>query len=133
MMKLGYLPVAGALLVASLTVAACGSGQVSHYAAAASTTRASSTTSPVTTEAFAKALAAWKLAANAPSATMNEYLLRAADDLRASGRSSYRVAIDDLMYLASLPETNDTAAQQAKARKDVQALDSFFGTPSLLS
>jgi hypothetical protein len=64
---------------------------------------------------------------------MNNYLLRAADDLRASGHSSYDTVINDLTYLAHLPVTNDTPAQQAKAHSDVQALDSFFGTPGLMS
>jgi hypothetical protein len=82
---------------------------------------------------FASALAAWKSAAAAPAATMNTYLQRAADDLRASGNSSYKTATTELTYLAQLPATNDTPAQQAKARSYVQALDSFFGTPGLLS
>ena len=64
---------------------------------------------------------------------MDEYLLQAADDLRASDRSSYDAAINDLTYLAHLPATNDTSAQQAKAHADVQALDSYFVTPVLMS
>ncbi|HEY4463074.1 MAG TPA: hypothetical protein VGN41_10470 [Streptosporangiaceae bacterium] len=64
---------------------------------------------------------------------MNSYLFRAADDLRASSRPGYRPAINDLTYLAQLPLTNDTPAQQAQAHADLQALDSFFGTPGLMS
>ena len=64
---------------------------------------------------------------------MNEYLQQAADDLRAAGNSGYGSAIAELTYLAHLPATNDTAAQQANARSDVRALDNFFGTPGLLS
>jgi hypothetical protein len=64
---------------------------------------------------------------------MNNDLLQAADDLRATGRSSYDPAINDLTYLGHLPATNDTPAQQAKAHADVQALDRFFGTPGLMS
>ena len=76
--------------------------------------------------AFASARAAWKSAAAAPAVTINTYLLQAADDLRSSGNSGYRTAINDLTYLANLPATNDTPAQQAQARSDVQALDGFF-------
>ena len=82
---------------------------------------------------FANALADWKLAARASAAEMNKYLIRAAGDLRASGRSSYNTAINDLTYLAHLPATNNTPTQRANAQADVKALDSFFGTPGLLS
>jgi hypothetical protein len=93
-----------------------------------------SSASPAPEQAgFASALADWKLAARTSAAEMNNYFLRAADDLRASGRSSYGPAINDLSYLAQLPATNDTPAQQAKAQADVRALDSFFGTPGLMS
>ena len=168
MMKLRFLPFAGILLAASLTVAACGA-QGGSPTAAPSTRQASvaaSSTAPADTAAtapvsspsataghssgqsvspappasapakhagFASALAAWKNAAAAPAATMNEYLQRAADDLRAAGDSGYGSAIAELTYLAHLPATNDTATQQANARSDVQALDNFFGTPGLLS
>jgi hypothetical protein len=64
---------------------------------------------------------------------MNEYLQQAADDLRAAGNSGYGAAIAELTYLVHLPATNDTATQQANARSDVRALDTFFGTPGLLS
>jgi len=64
---------------------------------------------------------------------MNTYLLQAADDLKAAGDSSYGTAIDELTYLAQLPATNDTPTQQANAHSDAQALDSFFGTPGLMS
>lgn len=64
---------------------------------------------------------------------MNNDLLQAAADLRASGRPSYDTAINDLTYLGHLPETNVTPAQQAQAHSDVQALDKFFGTPGLMS
>jgi hypothetical protein len=66
-------------------------------------------------------------------ATMNTFLLQAADDLKASGNPEYQSAIDELTYLARLPATNDTATQRAKAKTDAQALDTFFGTPGLLS
>lgn len=64
---------------------------------------------------FTSALAAWKNAATASAATMNEYLQQAADDLRASGYSGYGTAIAQLTYLAHLPVTNDSPTQQANA------------------
>lgn len=82
---------------------------------------------------FASALAAWKNAAAAPAAAMNEHLQQAADDLRSAGNSGYGTAVAELTYLAHLPATNDTAAQRANAQSDVRALDTFFGTPGLLS
>jgi len=42
-------------------------------------------------------------------------------------------AITELMYLAHLPPTDDTPVQKAAAQSDVHALDSFFGTPGLMS
>jgi hypothetical protein len=164
-MKLRFLPFAGILLAASLTVAACGSSQSSSSAAARATRQASparSSTAPADTAAtapasspsgtagdssgqpvsasspandagFASALAAWKNAAAAPAATMNQYLQQAADDLHATGNSGYRTAIAELTYLANLPATNDTAKQRANAQSDVRALDTFFKTPGLLA
>jgi hypothetical protein len=165
MIKLHYLPVAGALVAASLTVAACGTGNGASPAAAPKSTQpasgspsaartsapagpdgAAATAVPATSagsassaasagdrSGFASALAAWKAAANAPSATMNDDFQRAADDLRASGGSGYGAAISELTYLASLPATNVPAAQESTAQADVKALDKFFGTPGLLA
>ena len=164
-MRLRFLPLAGILLATGLAVAACGTGQESHPAAAPGTGQASSFTPAAPTSAtpadtgatapasdssgqsappaspaspsakqagFTSALAAWKNAAAANAATMNGYLQQAADDLSASGYSGYGTAIAQLTYLAHLPATNDTPAQQANAHSDVRALDGFFGTPGLL-
>jgi hypothetical protein len=60
------------------------------------------------------------------------YFQQAIDDLSASGSPGYHTAIGELTYLAHLPGTNLTPAQQAKAQSDVQALDGFFGTPGLV-
>jgi hypothetical protein len=64
---------------------------------------------------------------------MNMYFQQAADDLRGSGDPGYDTAINELTYLAHLPATNDTPTQQANAQSDTRALDSFFGTPGLMS
>ncbi|MBO0804374.1 MAG: hypothetical protein J2P25_15030 [Nocardiopsaceae bacterium] len=95
---------------------------------------ASSSGSPASTsDGFSKALTAWKAAAKAPEATMNTYLQQAASDLKAAGNSSYDTAISELTYLAGLPATNLTSGQQAQARADEKNLDTFFGTPGLMS
>ena len=168
-MKLRYLPLAGALVAASLTVAACGAQNGTPAAAAPAASHVADTASaaavapagtaataqPATATpaaasgsssdgqtsltgsaqqgAFANALAAWKAAASAPVATMNGDLAQAAGDLRASGDSGYGTAVNDLTYLANLPATNVSATAQSEAQADVKALDSFFGTPGLMS
>jgi hypothetical protein len=89
--------------------------------------------SPAKPEGFSKALTAWKAAAAADQATMNTYLQQATSDLKASGNSSYDTAVSELNYLASLPLTNLTSAQQAQGHADEEKLDTFFGTPGLMS
>ncbi|MGH3168170.1 MAG: hypothetical protein ACRDN0_20090 [Trebonia sp.] len=69
----------------------------------------------------------------APAATMDSYLAQAADDLKKANYSGYDTATSELIYLASLPATNVTSAQQARAHADTQALDTFFGTPGLMA
>jgi hypothetical protein len=64
---------------------------------------------------------------------MGMYLQQAADDLRAADNPGYSTATNQLTYLEHLPATNDTPTQQANAHSDVKALDSFFGTPGLMS
>jgi hypothetical protein len=82
---------------------------------------------------FADALAAWKNAAAADAATMNVYLLQAASYLRGSSHPGSGTAINELTYLGHLPATNNTPTQQATARSYVKDLDTFFGTPGLMS
>jgi hypothetical protein len=90
--------------------------------------------SPGTTSAgFSKALTAWKAAASAPQASLNTYLQQAESDLKESGNSSYDTAVSELSSLASLPNTSLTSAQQAQAHTDSENLDTFFGTPGLMS
>lgn len=64
---------------------------------------------------------------------MDVYLLRAASSLRGSGYPGSDTAINELMFLAHLPPTDNTPVQKATAQSDVHALDSFFGTPGLMS
>ena len=122
---------------ASTTAATTPAAPASSATAVASSGQTASPTpsasSPPGQAAFASALAQWKSAAAANAATMNKYLLQAADDLQGSGYPGSATAVNELKYLASLPPTNDTPTQQANAKTDVKALDSFFGTPGLMS
>ena len=137
-MKLSFVSAPGVLLAISLTVAACGSSDGSHATASAAASAAPSAAPAVSSVAPAStpgqgALAAarnvWKHAAQAPLAMVNTYYMQAASDLRKADDPSYRTAISELTYLANLPDSNDTSAQQATAETDQTALDSFFGTP----
>lgn len=161
MMKFRYLPVAGALL-ASLTIAACDSGNGGHSAGAGSPVPALTPTVPASTPTvsatgpavadtesaapsasasasastspdpgYVKARAAWIRSSHVGLGVMYIYENKAADDLRASHRASYKAAIDELEYLATIPGTDVTNQQQVKGRADVRALDAFFGTPGL--
>lgn len=111
-------------------LAACGGSTPGHpgqdYAHTA--------TSPAAqTAAFAKAQAAWKQSATAAAASVDRYLLQAANDLKAAGGGSgFPAAVRELTDLASIPETGTTKAQQAQAMADVAALDRFFKTPGLV-
>lgn len=101
-------------------------------------TAAASPSSPVSSSGtgsvgFSKALAAWKAASRANAATMGLYFQRAATDLKESGNPGYRAAISELEYLISLPDTDVPPAQQAQARADLKNLNTFFGTPGLIS
>ena len=100
--------------------------------AAVQATSPAPSASPQSGAGFLKARAAWKHAASTSEAEMNIYLTQAADDLRASHRSSYNAAISELVYLINTPLTDVPPARQAKAEADVRALDSFFGTPGLM-
>lgn len=143
-MRMRYFSIPAVFLATTFAVTACGSpngtGPASGDAPAQTTSSssgASSSSSPVASgsgsgqAAFAAALAQWKKAAQEPLATMNTYLARAASDLRAANDPRYATAISQLTYLANLPNSNDTARQQATGEKDHKALNSFFGTPGL--
>ncbi|HSZ43028.1 MAG TPA: hypothetical protein VK817_23955 [Trebonia sp.] len=84
-------------------------------------------------DGFNAALAQWKLAANAPLASINTYLRQAAKDLRGADDPGYSTAIGQLTYLSNVPDSNVPPAQQAKAESDAKALDTFFGTPGLFT
>ena len=111
-----------------LTLAACGASTADHHGqqyTQASTSRATSSSG------YAKARAAWKQSATAAAADVDRYLVMAARDLQAAGGSGSAAAVRALKALAAIPETGTTHAQQAEARADVAALDSYFRTPGL--
>jgi hypothetical protein len=83
-------------------------------------------------DAFARAQADWVHGATVDSAHQNLVWGQAVTHLKAAG-STYASQIALLKQLMSIPETGDTPAQIATARKDVKALDSFFGTVGLYS
>jgi hypothetical protein len=97
----------------------------------------SPSTSSATSAAAASAKQQWVEGATAISADLNRYLLRAASDLSGAvsagdvNASGNQVAVQELRQLASIPETSDTPEQLAEAHSDIQALNSFFGTPGL--
>lgn len=111
---------------------AASAGSSSTPVSAPSGQAASSPSSASGQAAFAAALAAWKQAADAPLATENTYLLRAAADLREADNPSYGTAINQLTYLGHLPDSDETAAQEANGKADAEALNSFFGTHGLM-
>lgn len=98
--------------------------------AAATPTPASAT--PASNPEFTSARTAWRQAGNAPAATMNTYIQQAEIDLKKSSGSGYVTAESQLAYLASLPATNVSSSQEAKAQQYVKALDIFFATPGEL-
>jgi hypothetical protein len=97
------------------------------------------TTSDGTTHLYDEAQAQWKQGAGAVSAQQGAYWLKAASDLQAGedtdGRdtSGYPQAINELTDLASLPDAQQTPAQNAQYHQDIDDLNAFFGTPGLYS
>jgi hypothetical protein len=114
--------------LAMLTLSGCNSQ--------ASTSRA--TTAPAAVPAgFSAAKRQWVLGSNALSYETSKFLRGAASDLSGALANAgthvatYRKAISELRQLASLPETSESARQQSEARRDLAALNSFFGTKGL--
>jgi hypothetical protein len=94
---------------------------------------------PTASPGYSKALIQWKDGATAISAQQGAYWLAAASDLQAGkatdsrDTSTYQNAIDELKELTSLPDAQQTPAQNAAYHKDIDGLNSFFGTPGLYS
>ena len=96
-------------------------------------------TTSAATHLYDEAQAQWKQGAGAVSAQQGAYWLKAASDLQAGedtddrDTSGYPQAINELTDLASLPDAQQTPAQNAQYHKDIDDLNAFFGTPGLYS
>jgi len=107
----------------------------------APTTFTTSTTTTTTTSqtpaGFAAAKLEWQQGAAAISADQGTYLNQAATDLSnaiAAGEgntSGYSSAVQELQQLASLPDADQTPAQNSEFQSDTMALNTFFGTSGL--
>lgn len=82
---------------------------------------------------YASALSTWTQTQHVTQAYCLSFLLRAADDLKATGNSRYAAAIRTLTNLASIPSTGLTTAQSNEGYADVEALNRFFHTPGLVT
>jgi hypothetical protein len=97
--------------------------------------------SPTPTAAlgYQAARAQWQAGATAISAQQGMYWTKAANDLTAgkstdSGDTSgYPSAITHLKELVTLPDAQQTPAQNAAYHADINALNTFFNTPGLYS
>jgi hypothetical protein len=75
----------------------------------------------------------WLEGATASSAMEGNYWLAAAADLKAAGTPAYATAITELRQLTALPDAEQTPAQNAEFHHDINALNTFFGTPGQYS
>jgi len=88
---------------------------------------------------YDKARSQWQQGATAISAEMGKYWLTAAAALTAGevtdtgDTSGYLAAVKALTELASLPDAQQTPAQNAAFHADIAALNTFFNTPGLYS
>jgi hypothetical protein len=108
----------------------------------ASTTEPPATQPPTkapATHFYADAKQQWKKGATAISAQQGLYWSKAASDLHSGigtdpgDTSGYQKRIDELKELISLPDAQQTPAQNAQYHADIDDLNTFFGTPGLYS
>ena len=80
---------------------------------------------------FYTARQAWLDAVWVDAAQQSEYWDQAAADLRlaAKSRPMYAAVARALTNLASLPDTDDTPAQQRNAAVDLRIISAFFDAP----
>jgi hypothetical protein len=83
-------------------------------------------------DGFIWAKAAWQQGASANSAHQGAYWTEAENDLKTND-GTYATAVSQLAQLISLPDANQTAAQNYAYHHDISALNAFFGTPGLYS
>jgi hypothetical protein len=80
----------------------------------------------------AAALAQWKLGAAADSADQGKFWIKAAGYLADAG-ATYATQIEQLAQLTTLPDAQQSAAQNKEYHADIKALNAFFKTPNLYS
>jgi hypothetical protein len=146
----------GVLLAGMAVLAACTSTAAQSNAAPPSalppTSSSSTSLPPATTAAPAQpttppapvtasydaARTQWQAGATAISAQQGNYWSQAANDLTAgeatdTNPTGYADAVTALKELISLPDAQQTAAQNARYHADINALNAFFNTPGLYS
>lgn len=79
---------------------------------------------------FAQAQLGWQQGAHAVLAVVGLYWERAESALKLDG-SKYTSQINQLRQLIALPDADQSATQNATFRRDIAALDNFFGTTAL--
>jgi hypothetical protein len=134
-----------ASIVIGLLLSACAATPSGHSPAAAKppfsvnerTVCASTPASPATARPhawFEQARAEWKLGERSDSASEGLCWAKAADDLESittvatTGTSGFLTAANQLLRLASMPDTMDTPAQGTEIQNLIASLDRFFGT-----
>jgi hypothetical protein len=150
MSRAGTVVFAGGVLVVLLGGCGSGGGHANSQPAkstststnAALPTRKTGTTTTISPQVLAStgftlAKEVWQQGAVAISAYQGAYWGRAVADLNRAmsadpkGTSRDGAAVKELGQLEGLPETSETPAQMAEAKKDTAALNKFFGTPGL--
>ncbi len=114
---------------------------VSATPAPTSTPSASPTPTKTKTSSvgYAAAKIQWQKGATAISANQGSYWAKAAADLKAGktsdpgDTSGYPAAIKELQNLITLPDAQQTPAQNAQYHADLKSLNVFFQTPGLYS
>jgi hypothetical protein len=149
---LGACSVAGATTAVAPTVVPSTSAPTPAPTTAAPTASAPATSAPTTSAptalpsptakaapGYQAARAQWQLGATAISAQQGLSWSKAADDLNAGkstdggDTSGYAAAITHLKELVTLPDAQQTPAQNAAYHADINALNAFFKTPGLYS
>jgi hypothetical protein len=143
----------GMLVASSLSISACSSGGSSATASPpvspATTATAPPTVAPTTaaattpppapvTKSYDAARVQWQDGATAISAEQGKFWSQAAADLTLgettdSDPTGYVSAVTMLNQLISLPDAQQTPAQNAEFHADINGLNAFFKTPGLYS
>ena len=79
---------------------------------------------------FADAQREWIRGVSFSSASQGVYWNAAKTDLKLAG-TEFSTEVSELTTLIALPDANQTPAQNAKWHQEINALNSFFGTPGL--